>query len=776
MANWKISKIEVSNFKAFKNISLDLDNLSLVTLDGPNGFGKTSIFDAIELLLTGQIKRISNLFSKVMTKNKKNYEDNLFWNIRSGEKDLVIKIEFFNQERRLTLARYASAQSLRQKALNRADSFSQFNLYELTDFSSIDFSQENLRSNEYIEEFFGENFRENFCFLNYLEQGQNQLLLTRVDDRKDALGNLFNITDISTEIENCKAIERGFTKYFSYSERKTQERDLVSECESLRSIAQADFDNIDYKKLSTAELQPSWDKENLFPTYSSEIFDQYLESARKLQELLLLKGAVRVRFQNERIETYIDQNKASFRSLVQFGTDIKKLNALDGTQKELIQLIKTKEVLQRGSITITVEEARALPYWEAERQNWFEEQITVRNNLQQKNQSNSNIVAELVRLKALLLEEHAKLDPDDSTCPLCGTDWQLQQTMLDAIEDRSQKIANTLSVDGKALVNIITLMDNELVSIATKVHLNEITLSRGYNESLHLALENERVRLESLTQLVKKLETTGITINYQYSESAEIVEARLLDIIALIRARKTVETEVLPDDWKQIINFAFNSIEDFYIAEQQDMVNKILYIKIKASEAQSNKLQKSLKALQKIQRENEAARRANEKVKKLRDTLEIVERTYADHTISEIELIFHIYSGRLIQNYQRGLGLFIESSDGKQLRFLTAEKSEHDAILSMSSGQVSALSLAFFLSLNKVYARVPLILIDDPSQSLDEVNVASLTDLLRCELKHRQLIVSSHEDDISSYMRYRFIKAGLSTRSLNMQRLAKELV
>ncbi|HAW3621367.1 TPA: purine NTPase, partial [Escherichia coli] len=75
----------------------------------------------------------------------------------------------------------------------------------------------------------------------------------------------------------------------------------------------------------------------------------------------------------------------------------------------------------------------------------------------------------------------------------------------------------------------------------------------------------------------------------------------------------------------------------------------------------------------------------------------------------------------------------------------------------------------------KVYARVPLILIDDPSQSLDEVNVASLTDLLRCELKHCQLIVSSHEEDISSYMRYRFTRAGLSTISLNMQRLSKEV-
>lgn len=176
----------------------------------------------------------------------------------------------------------------------------------------------------------------------------------------------------------------------------------------------------------------------------------------------------------------------------------------------------------------------------------------------------------------------------------------------------------------------------------------------------------------------------------------------------------------------------------------------------------------------KIQRENAAAEKAKDKVNKLRATLVKAEQKYADQTISEIELIFHIYSGRLIQNYQRGLGLFIESRDGKQLRFLTAEKSDHDAVMSMSTGQVSALSLAFFLSLNKVYADVPLILIDDPSQSLDEVNIASLTDLLRCELKHCQLIVSSHEEDISAYMRYRFNRAGLATNSLNMQQLAKE--
>ncbi len=169
-----------------------------------------------------------------------------------------------------------------------------------------------------------------------------------------------------------------------------------------------------------------------------------------------------------------------------------------------------------------------------------------------------------------------------------------------------------------------------------------------------------------------------------------------------------------------------------------------------------------------------AAQKAQGKIGKLRSTLKKTEQNYTDQTISAIEFIFHIYTGRLIQNYQRGLGLFIESREGTQLRFLTAEKSEHDAVMSMSSGQVSALSLAFFLALNKVYARVPLILIDDPSQSLDEVNVASLTNLLRCELKHCQLFVSSHEDDISAYMRYRFDRAGLTTSSFNMQLLAKE--
>lgn len=772
--NWQISQIEVSSFKAFKHILLDLDSSSLLTLDGPNGYGKTSIFDAIELLLTGQIKRIQNLFSTLMTKKQTNYDDNLFWNTRAGEKDLCIKIKFIDGDRELVLARHAPAKEFSIKSNNRADKFSHFKLYELPNFNSIDYSTNNERDNQYLEEIFGKNFRENFSFLNYLEQGQNQLLHTRVDERKDALGNLFNISDIAAEIDNCKSILSKLTKFIGDDGRKANEEALKRDCASLREMVQADLGSMEYKKLSTADLQPGWDKEIPFPTYSAEVHAQYLKSTQKISELLPLKAAIRTRALNEAIETYIEQNRESLRSLAQFGTDLDKLDDLDGTKKELDQLDKAAAIIKRGATVITIEEAQSLPGWAVGRLEWFEEQISARNDLQIKHTSNDSVAAELARLKKQLLEEHAKLYPDDQRCPLCGEDWEAHNLMVEAVEERAKQISDALSSNGQALITLITSMTDELTVIGTHVQGRVASLAPAYDSALHKALTKVKVRLPAIIKLAENLKPRGIQTPYTFTENDEVISGRLDGLITSMRAKKLLETEALPDDWRETINTAFKELQDFYIIDPQDFKNKDQYISIKANEAQSTRLQKCLEELRKIERENEAASKAKDKVNRLRTILEKTEQSYTDQTISEIELIFHIYSGRLIQNYQRGLGLFIESREGKQLRFLTAEKSDHDAVMSMSSGQVSALSLAFFLSLNKVYARLPLILIDDPSQSLDEVNVASLTDLLRCELKHCQLIVSSHEDDISAYMRYRFNRAGLSTSSLNMQRLAKE--
>lgn len=90
-------------------------------------------------------------------------------------------------------------------------------------------------------------YSENFSFLNYLEQGQNQLLQTRVDERKDALGSLFNIIDIAAEIENCRLVANKLTKYISDATRKERENSLEAEYTALREMAQADVGVIEYK-------------------------------------------------------------------------------------------------------------------------------------------------------------------------------------------------------------------------------------------------------------------------------------------------------------------------------------------------------------------------------------------------------------------------------------------------------------------------------------------------------------------------------------------------
>ncbi|CAM6776306.1 TPA: AAA family ATPase [Klebsiella pneumoniae] len=772
--NWQISKIEISSFKAFKKIHLDFGGASLLTLDGPNGFGKTSIFDAIELLLTGRIKRICHLFSTLMIGKRTNYEDNLLWNNRSGNNDLAIKIEFINSSRKLTLARHTPASNFNEKSNNRADQFTHFTLYELPEFTSNNYVEENIRDENFIEALFGKNFKENFSFLNYLEQGQNQLLHTRVDKRKEALNNLFNISDIKAETDNCKTIALRLTKFIGDPKRAADLSRLEIEASSLKKMIQADLGSIGYKKISTSVLQPGWDKENPFPTYSAEIQREYIENIHSLQRLALLKSAIQIRDKNESIENFIELNKDSIKSLARFGNDLNKLDGLEAIKKELNELLKREGIIKRGATVINADEARSLSGWAQGRLEWFIEQIVIRDSLQEKCNSNTNAATELNRLKAELVTEHTKLFPDAQDCPLCGADWQSHDTMLQKIEYRSKQINDALNADGQTLLTLIGIMATELAIIDAQLQSLKAQLSVNYNSVLHNALLRDKARLPTINQLVSNFQTLGVELNYSFSENEEEVDTRIQSLTAFIRSQKTAETEPLPQDWRKVIMAVFKELQDFYIVEPQLLKDKELYISAKANEAQSKRLRQCLNELEIIKNETKAAHIAKEKVNNLKATLEKTERNYSEQTIAEIELIFHIYSGRLIQNYQRGLGLFIESKDGKELRFLTAEKSEYDAILSMSSGQVSALSLGFFLSLNRVYSNVPLILIDDPSQSLDEVNIASLTDLLRCEFSNRQLIVSSHESDISAYMRYRFAKAGLNTRSLNMQRLAKE--
>ena len=60
-----LGRLRVDNFKSFnKPFEVDFSESDLFIFDGPNGFGKTTLFDAIELCLTDRIGRIENTDNK----------------------------------------------------------------------------------------------------------------------------------------------------------------------------------------------------------------------------------------------------------------------------------------------------------------------------------------------------------------------------------------------------------------------------------------------------------------------------------------------------------------------------------------------------------------------------------------------------------------------------------------------------------------------------------------------------------------------------------------
>ncbi len=128
-----------------------------------------------------------------------------------------------------------------------------------------------------------------------------------------------------------------------------------------------------------------------------------------------------------------------------------------------------------------------------------------------------------------------------------------------------------------------------------------------------------------------------------------------------------------------------------------------------------------------------------------------------------------------MQDYQNGLGLFIKS-DNDEIRFIESfrvdntdevDYNRYDAVFTMSSGQLASLVISFTLALNKRYSKSKLLLIDDPVQTLDELNIAGYVNLLRNEFSDRQIFISTHEAMMSAYMRYKFEKFGLPTKRIN---------
>ncbi|WP_412500076.1 AAA family ATPase [Vibrio cyclitrophicus] len=773
MNKWRINRLKINGFKAFSFFEEKYNN-ALIIYDGPNGFGKTSLFDAKQLLFRGQLPRIAARL-KPVTPNKHSFKSNLYrHNGYTG--DIRIIAELTNGNQTINIMRKADAKDMKAR-MNKPSEFSIFKLYQSEKFDDWSSAVEILDENLFWRQYLGSNFQKNFDVLNYLQQDSKALIIPdgccEDTTRTKQIEHLINLDELNSRLDNIKNLKAA-RKLAHDNELKVRDS-LKVEVEKLKQQLSTPGQSIDYLRLTTSKLIPVWDSEAPLTTERLDDYPNQLVSINLLKTLVANSTEVAIRERNRKKSAFLKTEE--FVLTVRLGSQIGKLKSLRGLREQRKPLEKLIRVLKKNAIDLKKVD---LPLLERPLANGFDEFSEL---VKQKEelQTYQSTIGD-TKTKTLELRNRLKstISENENSCPLCGFDYNEQQLLIDAIEVQTKQIENELDLNGKKIAGCLKKISSTLQALLPPLQEKLEKIDEEFDARLLLDLEAHEHQINRLLAIANRVKQLNISLPNKYAETTEQQSEQVEEVRRKILLTFEKESDVLPEQAIAMFYSAFNTPEELKGITLESIEKKLNYIHNEYSNLVSKTHEHKLKAFTKTQARLTAINKVESKLKNTEKQLNLARNTYINQTLGEIELLFHIYTGRLLQNMQTGLGIFLERAEGTQkdtpLQFKTARGHEHDAVLSMSSGQISALALSLFLALNKKYAETGFVFIDDPTQCMDEINIASLSDLLRVELRDRQVIMSTHEQDIANYLIYRYSKAGLSHQKINLLQKHRDAV
>ncbi|MBC8770565.1 AAA family ATPase [Arenibacter sp. BSSL-BM3] len=420
----KIKKIGIQNFKVFHNTIIDFESSDLVLFDGPNGFGKTSIYDAIELLFTGKIRRFDDLRNRLIDGRESFSEHPFLCDYADG--DISITIEFSKGDSLYILQRTAK----REELTNSVD-FSLYKLYRKTDFESNENSP--IENEEvYLTTILGHSYKQNFQFLNYIEQEDSLFLLKSQDkNRKQHIAYLFNVHEFEERIIKIDRLKSKVSELCNSG--KQSEIDTLKE--SIRKIEEfliTEFNSTQYIKLFEDKDIP-WDLEGFnyqSYTYANLFNEEGIIS--KLKKLIENKELFKIYIRNERIDRLI-QDRQKTQNFLLYYNFLPIRESLRQQKNELERINKIIKILNEFSIEDIKDE-----HFDARLEDFefigeniisdFEEGYNILRNNSKELDDLENIYSKIKESRDKLVDNIKRLKEEEGvetkgTCFLCGYDW-----------------------------------------------------------------------------------------------------------------------------------------------------------------------------------------------------------------------------------------------------------------------------------------------------------------------------------------------------------------
>lgn len=300
------------------------------------------------------------------------------------------------------------------------------------------------------------------------------------------------------------------------------------------------------------------------------------------------------------------------------------------------------------------------------------------------------------------------------------------------------------------------------------------------NNSLGDIKEELEVLREEFPEL--QFETYQLESSSYSKINIAMIDSRLLELKNAIHSavdNKYAINENLIADTENIFPTYFQSkvevLEDIRIG---DLENKKLYLDRQHKLVQNQQLQD-------LSSQIETLRITVERLEEINTIYKEEVKQFKIDIVKKLRIPFFIYSAKMLQNYQQGLGIFLtynkttidkeetttDEATGNQvktikkitktiIRFKSDPNNDHDAINQLSTGQLAVVSLAFTLSLNTMFKlsdNLNFLMIDDPVQDMDAMNVLSFIEILRHGIIDKyQIILSTYSDLNALFMGYKF--------------------
>lgn len=786
--NFSLKHIYIENFKSIERLELDWTQNQIVVLDGPNGFGKTTIFDAIELVLSGKIDRI-----KKPDDARVSFNDVLFSN--DSTRDIIIKIQFEYESKTITLAKVLPSLKRLTGIQKQPGRWEIFDTYHLEAMNSPINEKSKITQDQLNALFNIDQFERVYSLFYYIQQQENTTFLKRPG--KERLAEISRLFDTKEEEEE-KEYLRNICKFLEQEKRSLKKKieETGKRIEQYKDQERLDAkEQVKYERLFYDSINKQWDREDI-RILDKQLRDQILEELFVLEDFVI---------------NFDEFDKASFnKQLRQFAQGTELLgHTIQGKVffSRFPEMEKMRERLRKVQNFITQlqdfhKNFSIIDFKALNEEFKLELDIEAINEKIEKLRSRngdisqlSKIVNELNNTRSRLITQmnslHQHHHSNQSECPFCGFDWGNFDTLMNEIQGKSEYFSSLHNESAVIQNNEI----EELYERHIKTPLSELNLlftlpENQISEAFYRVVEAAKHREDDVAKFLIFCEQNNIEIsdyfNIEYNsylddEKLNIQIGKLSSF--LLGYLKTIKEGYSEFDQKhQIFSRLYKelfeeSTERLALINQEKINSKKMYIDWVFYNQMNSNFQNELNNLTKYQKNHKKLSKKVEELNQLITQYDLVIKQHWKNIMTDIEIPFYIYSGKVMQNYQRGLGLFIkETSDLDSIIFVSDIKSDHDALNYLSSGQLSALVISFTLALNKIYGHKDLgiLLIDDPVQSMDEINIASLTELLRNDFSHKQIIISTHEEDVSRYLQYKFSKYGLRPSSFNMREQAQK--